>query len=278
MTRLAPLPAGATVIGLLVVAFASTHPLTTGAIAVAGLLLVCDGRTRLPFLAGVGLGSGVLLVTPLAGANGDLILIGGPNLSVLDLEVTFEELVEGAVLGLRAAAVVWICAGALARVDDDRLLARTLRVAPQSALAVAAGVRLLPVLAADARAVVEVARGRGRSPLGRPVAAAVRDTSRLLVPLLASSLERSLDQAEALTARGYPGTRVGPTTEAALTTREWALVAAAAGAAAAALVARARGDLGHAYSPHVEAVLGVGTAGTAALAVAVAVIVRMGWR
>ena len=72
-------------------------------------------------------------------------------------------------------------------------------------LAVALGTRLVPTLERDAAGLVESLRGRGVEVTG------VRGRARLLSPLLAGSLERSLNLAEAMEARGYgrPGrTRV----------------------------------------------------------------------
>jgi energy-coupling factor transport system permease protein len=64
-------------------------------------------------------------------------------------------------------------------------------------LAVALGTRLVPTLERDAAGLVEALRGRGVEVTG------VRGRGRLLAPLLAGSLERALNLAEAMEARGY---------------------------------------------------------------------------
>jgi energy-coupling factor transport system permease protein len=64
-------------------------------------------------------------------------------------------------------------------------------------LAVALATRLVPALERDAAGLVEVLRGRGVEPGG------IRGRARLLSPLLAGSLERSLNLAEAMEARGF---------------------------------------------------------------------------
>src|SRR5207302_5888534 len=69
--------------------------------------------------------------------------------------------------------------------------------ARRSVLAVALATRLLPTLERDAGGLVESLRGRGIEPEG------MRGRARLVSPLLAGSLERGLNLAEAMEARGY---------------------------------------------------------------------------
>jgi energy-coupling factor transport system permease protein len=69
--------------------------------------------------------------------------------------------------------------------------------ARRSVLAVALATRLVPALERDAAGLVEALRGRGVQPEG------LRGRARLLSPLLAGSLERSLNLAEAMEARGF---------------------------------------------------------------------------
>ena len=64
-------------------------------------------------------------------------------------------------------------------------------------LAIALATRLVPTLERDAAGLVEALRGRGVEVSG------VRGRARLLSPLLAGSLERALNLAEAMEARGY---------------------------------------------------------------------------
>src|SRR5207245_10494503 len=77
--------------------------------------------------------------------------------------------------------------------------------ARRSVLAVALATRLVPTLERDAAGIVESLRARGVAVAG------ARRRAALVSPLLAGSLERGLNLAEAMEARGYgrPGrTRV----------------------------------------------------------------------
>ena len=169
---------------------------------IAALLLVvafrAPARRRWPYLLGtLTTGLTVLLVTPFVEVIGSHPLWTGPTIPVVGrLDVTTEELRNGAFQGVRLVAVGLAFAVYALLVDHDRLLASA-GWARRSALAVALATRLVPVLERDARDLQLVLRGRGVE-LG---------PMRRLSPLLAGSLERGLNLAEAMEARGYGGPR-----------------------------------------------------------------------
>ncbi len=231
MTRpgLAPVPVLALVGGGVALAFTTDHPLVMAVLALgAGVLLALAGHAggRLLVVAGVVSAIGMVVLTPFVAAQGDLILVEGPTLPIVDTQVTLEEVVAGLVLGLRLATVTLLLGAGLAIVDQDRLLDAAMRLAPRSALTAALAARSLPALERDARALAETARGRGARIGGGGWTRRARATAPLVVPLLGSSLERSLDVAEAMTVRGYGSgsrTRRRPPAPTGL---EWALGAA----------------------------------------------------
>ncbi len=119
------------------------------------------------------------------------------------LDVTTEELRIAGINALRLAAVGLAFAAYALLLDHDRLIAAA--TARRSVLAAALATRLVPTLERDAAGLVEALRGRGLAPEG------LRGHAALLSPLLAGSLERGLNLAEAMEARGFgrPGrTRV----------------------------------------------------------------------
>jgi energy-coupling factor transport system permease protein len=189
---------------LTALAFLTDHPVLLLAVAVgAAVLLWAAPAPPGPAIAfGAAVAAFFALLNPFVSTEGNLILVPGPHTVILDLEVTLEELVYGIAAGVRVLAVAMLTAAALALVDADRLLARATRLAPRSALTVALAVRLLPTLRRDARAIDEAARLRGLAA-GGGARATLRRWAPLLVPLTATSLERGLDQAEAMTARGF---------------------------------------------------------------------------
>jgi energy-coupling factor transport system permease protein len=151
-------------------------------------------RRRWPYLIGtLGTGLTVFVLTPFVEVIGSHPLWTGPTVPVLGtLDVTTEELRNGLFQALRLVAVGLAFAVYALLLDHDRLLASA-GWARRSTLAVALATRLVPVLERDARELRLALRGRSVE-LG-PV--------RLLSPLLAGSLERGLNLAEAMEARGY---------------------------------------------------------------------------
>jgi energy-coupling factor transport system permease protein len=161
------------------------------------LLTVClrapRGRRRLYLLGTLISAGGLFVLTPFFETLGSHPVWTGPIVPVLgQLDVTREELVSAAENALRLACVGLAFAAYALLLDHDRLL-QVARFARPAALAT----RLLPTLERDAAGFVEALRGRGVQVSG------LRGRAALLSPLLASSLERGLNLAEAMEARGY---------------------------------------------------------------------------
>ena len=193
---MSPAPAAALLAALATAALLSTSLWSVGAIC-ALLLLVAlraPAQRRWPYLIGT-LSTAVLFVviTPFVEVIGTHVLWTGPTIPVIGrLDVSTEELRNGLFQGLRLGAVGLAFAVYALLLDHDRLLAAA-GWARRSTVAVALATRLVPLLERDARDLSLAMRGRGVE-LG-----AVRQLS----PLLAGSLERGLNLAEAMEARGY---------------------------------------------------------------------------
>jgi energy-coupling factor transport system permease protein len=194
------------------------------AVVVAILLAVClrAGRRSRPYLLGIAFTAvSLFALTPLVESIGSHILWTGPIVPVLgQLDLTGEELASAGLQALRLAAVSLAFAAYALLLDHDRLV-RSARLARRSALAVALATRLVPTLERDAAGMLEALRGRGVRVAG------ARGYARLASPLLAGSLERGLNLAEAMEARGYgrPGATRAP--GPSLGARDAALLAAA---------------------------------------------------
>ena len=183
------------------------HRLVALGVLVALLLVVClrAGRRAKPYLWGTLWSAGfVFLLSPFLQSTGYHELWTGPRVPVLGtLDVTTEELHVAGLNALRLAAVGLAFAVYALLLDHDRLIAAA--TARRSVLAAALATRLVPTFERDARGLVEALRGRGIAPRG------LRGHAALLSPLVAGSLERGLNLAEAMEARGFgrPGrTRV----------------------------------------------------------------------
>lgn len=197
---MSPVPAAALLGALAAAALLADRPAPPAAIA-AILLVVClraPARRRWIYIIGALLASGsILVLSPFLQSAGSHPLWSGPIVPVLgSLDVTREEIVMAAVQAFRLAAVSLAFTAYALLLDHDRLV-QAAGFARRSALAVALATRLLPTLERDATGMLEALRGRGIAVSG------VRGHAGLLSPLLAGSLERGLNLAEAMEARGY---------------------------------------------------------------------------
>lgn len=177
-------------------ALLATHAWSAAVIAVI-LFAVClrapRGRRRFYLIGTLASALALFILTPFLETIGSHPLWTGPIVPVLgQIDVTSEELASAALNALRLASVGLAFAAYALLVDHDRLL-QGARFARPAALAT----RLLPTLERDAAGFVDALRGRGVEVSG------VRGRAVLLSPLLASSLERALNLAEAMEARGY---------------------------------------------------------------------------
>jgi energy-coupling factor transport system permease protein len=204
-----PAAAAALLAGLAAAALLAHRTVSVAAIA-ALLLVVClrapAERRRLYLVGAIVSGLAVVLVTPFVETIGSHPLWTGPTVPVLgQLDVTSEELRNGLFQGLRLTAVALAFAAYALLLDHDRLV-QSAGFARRSVLAIALATRLVPTLERDAVGLVEALRGRGVEVSG------MRGRARLLSPLLAGSLERALNLAEAMEARGYgrPGATRAP--------------------------------------------------------------------
>jgi energy-coupling factor transport system permease protein len=204
-----PAAAAALLAGLAAAALLAHRIVSVAAIA-ALLLVVClrapAERRRLYLIGALVSGLAVVVVTPFVETIGSHPLWTGPTVPVLgQLDVTSEELRNGLFQGLRLTAVALAFAAYALLLDHDRLV-QAAGFARRSVLAIALATRLVPTLERDAAGLVESLRGRGVEVSG------LRGRARLLSPLLAGSLERALNLAEAMEARGYgrPGATRAP--------------------------------------------------------------------
>ena len=181
-------------------ALLARHTVSVAALALV-LLAAClrapHGR-RWPYVVGTGISAAALFVlTPFVETLGSHPVWTGPIVPVLgQLDVTHEEVASALFQACRLAAVGLAFAAYALLLDHDRLLAAA-GFARRSVLAVALATRLVPTLERDAGGLVDSLRGRGIEVEG------VRRRAGLVSPLLAGSLERGLNLAEAMEARGY---------------------------------------------------------------------------
>lgn len=264
----APGPLALLGLAAVVIAFSTDHPLVLLALAAGALAMFVRAPSRpsrLFLIGGAVSGLSLALINPFVSAEGDLILWRGPEVALIDLEITFEEVLAGGAIAVRLFAVATLTGALLASVDADRLQAQVARIAPRSALVCALAARLLPTLERDARAITEAARLRGVALTEGGWPGRLRRAAPLALPLLGSGLERGMDVAEAMAVRGYGG---GPRTrlrEPRYTRVERAVLAIGAALAAVAVAVIAGGLAPYHFYPTPDDALAAGGVTVAAL-------------
>ena len=152
-------------------------------------------------------------------------------------DLTVEALVYGAVIALKVSVVILLATlGSLA--VDPELLRGFRRLSFRSALTVSLALRMIPLLAADAKRLGEAQRTRShRSSHG------ARARVALLAAIVASSLDRAMDVAATLEVRGFASGRRAGRPRRPLSRHDLAFASSAAAMLALAIAGRLSGAL-----------------------------------
>lgn len=170
---------------------------------VAVLALSGSLRASLPY-ARVALAVGLFLavLNPIFSGSG-LDVLWEADLGIVTITVTLQGVVYGIATALRLTTVILAFALFTVAVDPDDQLGLLSRFSFRSGLVLSLASRLFPVLSADAGRIADAQRARGVE-LDRGTR---RDRATARVPLLSAlltrSLERAVDVAAAMEARGY---------------------------------------------------------------------------
>jgi energy-coupling factor transport system permease protein len=202
----------------------------TAAVVLAGLAARVGPEMRRAALLAVPMAVVIVLINALVSRDGLTVIVRLGALPVLGhTDITLEATAYGAVLGLRAAALILCAALYTAAVDPDEVLRLFRRISFHSALTATLATRLVPVLARDARRLADAQRCRPGRPPSRW--ALMRATT-------SGALDRALDVAAALEVRGYGAARRPPRTSKPWSRHDLAFALSAAGILALALFAR----------------------------------------
>ncbi|UGS35386.1 energy-coupling factor transporter transmembrane component T [Capillimicrobium parvum] len=192
---------------LVACALANAHPVvlvavvaaTVGAAAAAG---VAREVGRFTLLVGLPLAVLFVVINPLVAREGFTVVLRLGGVGPLgELDITREALVYGAVLGLRALAVIAACSLYAAAVDPDQVLRLFRRAGFRSALTATLATRMVGVLAADGRRLADGQRCRPGPKASRLA---------LVRAVASGALDRATDVAATLEVRGYGGARRPP--------------------------------------------------------------------
>ncbi len=176
----------------------------------------------------------IVIVNALVTRDGLTVIVRLGQLPVLGhTDITLEATAYGAILGLRAVALILCGALYTAAVDPDEVLALFRRVSFRSALTATLATRMVPVLVRDSRRLADAQRCRPGPPPSR--VALMRATS-------SGVLDRALDVAAALEVRGYGSVRKPPRSRRPYTRHDLAFYGAALAVPALAVASPDRGS------------------------------------
>jgi len=241
-------------LALAVAALTLSAPLALGAVVVS---VVCAGvaagvgrnlgrAVRFALVLGLLVAAVNALVTPdgltVIWRMGDLPILG-------QTDITLEATVYGAILGLRAAALVLCGVMYTLVVDPDEVLGLLRRLSFRSALTVTLSTRMVPVLLSDSRRLADAQRCRPGRPPSRLA---------LLRAATAGAFDRALDVAAALEVRGYGTARRPQRLRTPWSRHDLAFAASAAAIVALAVAGRVAGLAPFQAYPGLSSPVGVG--------------------
>jgi len=209
-------------------------------------------------LLGVPVVAAIVLINVLVSRNGLTVIVRLGDLPILGhTDITLEAAVYGAILGLRAVALILCGILYTLAVDPDEVLRLFRRVSFRSALSATLATRMVPILIRDGRRLAEAQRCRPGPP-----------PSRLTLMRAACSgvLDRALDVAAALEVRGYGVARRPPAYRAPYSRHDLEFMSSTVAIVAVAIIARTSGLAAFTAYPSLHA------AGWSAAAVAAALL------
>ncbi|HTU96301.1 MAG TPA: energy-coupling factor transporter transmembrane component T [Solirubrobacteraceae bacterium] len=189
-----------------IAALMAANPIVLAAVVVAVLgagLAAGVGRPMLRAAVwGIPVALVIMLINAFVSHEGLTVIVRLGNLPILgDTEITLEATVYGAILGLRAVALILCGLLYTLAVDPDEVLRLFRRVSFRSALSATLATRMVPILVRDGRRLAEAQRCRPGAPPSRLA---------LMRAACTGVLDRALDVAAALEVRGYGSARRPP--------------------------------------------------------------------
>jgi energy-coupling factor transport system permease protein len=217
-----------------VAALMASNPIVLGAVTVAVLAAGAAAGVGRPLvraaLWGVPVALVIMVINALVTRNGLTVIIRLGNVPVLGYtDITLEATAYGAILGLRAVALILCGLLYTLAVDPDEVLRLFRRVSFRSALSATLATRMVPILVRDGRRLAEAQRCRPGAPPSRLT---------LMRAACTGVLDRALDVAAALEVRGYGAARRPPAYRAAYSRHDAAVLAAALAVVALSITAR----------------------------------------
>ena len=255
-------------LALALAALILSNPVALGAVTIAvagaGIAAGVGREVRRAALFALPLAIMIAAVNALVTRNGLTVIWRLGDLPLLGhTDVTLEATTYGAILGLRAAALILCGALYTAAIDPDEVMALFRRFSFRSALTATIATRMVPVLLRDSRRLADAQRCRPGRPPSRVA---------LMRAATAGVMDRALDVAAALEVRGYGTARRPPARRRPYSRHDLAFYASALGVVAIAVTARIAALASFQAYPSLQIATGAGTGALACGLVACALV------
>ena len=236
-------------LALAVAALTLSNPIALAAMALAvlgaGIAAGVGRQVGRAALLGLPVVAAIVLINVLVSHNGLTVIVRLGNLPILGhTDITLEATVYGAILGLRAVALILCGILYTLAVDPDEVLRLFRRVSFRSALSATLATRMVPILIRDGRRLAEAQRCRPGPPPSRLT---------LMRAACTGVLDRALDVAAALEVRGYGVARRPPAYRAPYSRHDLEFLFAAVAIVGVAIAGRVSGWASFTAYPSVHA-------------------------
>jgi energy-coupling factor transport system permease protein len=236
-------------LGLAVAALTLSNPIALAAMVLAvigaGVAAGVGRQVGRAAVLGLPVVAAIILINVLVSRQGLTVIVRLGDLPILGhTDITLEATVYGAILGLRAVALILCGILYTLAVDPDEVLRLFRRVSFRSALSATLATRMVPILVRDGRRLAEAQRCRPGPP-----------PSRLMLMRAACTgvLDRALDVAAALEVRGYGVARRPPAYRTPYSRHDVEFLASAVAIVVVAVVGRITGWASFVAYPAVHA-------------------------
>ena len=224
----------------LVIVLSTTNPVYKVMVLAAALCALAAGaglrRIRGLLIAVLFIAAFAMLLNFVSAHLGATVLFAMPaQIPALGGPHTVEALVFGAVGGITIAAAILCAAPFSLLLDSHEVMDALPAPLSRTGVAIAASLNLVPAVATSFVQVSEAQRLRGWRPRGP------RSWMEVVVPVVLTSVEGSIQLAESMEARGFGSGARTTMASHALSRADWLLVAASGSALAAFAVSRAAG-------------------------------------
>lgn len=255
--KLHPLAALAHITVIILLSLIFSHPVyLLGLLLAVGTVIIASDNLRewKPYLLiSLGMIMVIMLVNAVIVQAGSTVLLYGPRVPVLGkIRITLEAICYGAGMGIRLLVIISAFCFYTYAVHPDKVLKLFGRIGSKSATAITLATRLFPLMIRDMRRITEVQRCRGVNLDTGSWWQRVKNRLPVINVLLLSSLERSLQLAESMQARGYGSGKRTCYTRDLWRPRDYLILAAAALSLITGLWAALQGWSGYTYYPVLE--------------------------